>query len=175
MEITDEGFIVVHITDEMRNRAEAKSSQMGTLRNSIRNGQGNVCGFLGEEVVLSAWKDAVSNNSFNHDIDLNGIRLEVKSKDRTVPPSLHYETSIANYNSTQTADFYVFVSLLRDKQSNQYTTGYIVGCIPQTEYKKKATPLKVGDIDPSNGWKVKASCYNLSHRKLTRFESLADS
>ena len=40
------------ITDRMREVAHKKAKEMGTLRNSISNGDGNVIGFLGE---IAAW------------------------------------------------------------------------------------------------------------------------
>jgi len=168
--VTREGFIQVDITPEMRERAEAKAAEMGELRNSIRNGAGNVAGFLGEEVVLAAFEGATSANTYQHDIVWENVTLEVKTKDRTVAPRLGYEASVANYNTTQKADVYVFVSLYRPKDTQDYTTGWVMGIIEKEKYKERATFLNVGDIDPSNGWKVKAACYNLPYDDLARFE-----
>ena len=165
--ITPNGFIVVDINDDMRSAAQSKATEMGVLRNSIRNGEGNLCGFLGEEVVLKALEGAVSANTFQHDIVYDNLTFEVKTKDRTVSPRINFEASVANYNSTQQADYYIFVSLLRD--GDEYVKGYVCGLIPKEMYKKEAVYLKVGDRDPSNGWVVKAACYNLPYEKLSRF------
>ena len=167
--LTPEGFIHIPITEEMTQKAQAKASEMGELRNSIRRGKGNLCGFLGEEAVLAAFPGAESANTFQHDIQFEDVTFEVKSKDRTRPPEINYEASIANFNATQKADFYVFVSLLRDKATNTYTDAYVIGIMAKDEYKKKATFLRVGDIDPSNGWVVSADCYNVPHSELHRF------
>lgn len=169
MQIDSNGFIIVDIDETMRQAAQEKSDEMGVLRNSIRQGKGNLCGFLGEEIILKAWPGARSHNTYNHDIDFEGARLEIKSKDRTVPPRLDYEASIAKYNDRQSADFYVFVSILRDKRSGDYTRGYICGMISPSDYKNNAVQLNVGDIDPSNGWKVSAACHNLPYSQLHRF------
>lgn len=170
MRITRDGFIEIEITDDMVARARAKDAEMGTLKNSIRNGQGNLCGFLGEEVVLAAWAGSESNNSYNHDLNYEEVTFEVKTKDRTVPPRLSYECSIAHFNDRQTADIYVFVSLYRIKETGDYVRGYVLGCMTKDDYKRQATYLKVGDIDPSNGWKVSANCFNVGIEKLSRFE-----
>lgn len=174
MLITSEGFIEVQITDEMTQRATAKAQEMGELRNSIRRGRGNLAGFLGEEIVLDAFGGSVSNNTFQHDIEFDGTTFEVKTKDRTVMPSLSYEASVANYNPNQRADFYVFTSLLRNKADNRYVKGYVLGIISKADYFQRANFLRVGDIDPSNGWVVSADCYNVSYATLTRFETWRD-
>ncbi len=166
--ITPEGFIEVPLTPEMIERAKAKSKQMGRLNNSIRKGAGNLVGFLGEEVVLEAWPGATSDNSYEHDILFDGIRFEVKTKDRTVRPLLDYDASVANFNARQQVPFYVFVSLQRNKDSIIPHMGYLMGIIPKEEYLRRSIHYHKGDIDHSNGWIVSADCYNLKYRWLTR-------
>lgn len=170
MNITHDGFIEVLITPEMTARAQEKAQEMGELRNSIRRGQGNLAGFLGEEIVLAAWQGAESHNTYQHDITFEGVSFEVKTKDRTVAPRAFYEASVANYNTSQKADFYVFVSLYR-APSGEYTRGYVIGIIEKELYKEIATFLKVGDVDPSNNWTVKADCYNVPYKELLKFEA----
>lgn len=184
MKITGEGFIEVAITPAMRARAALKAKEMGTLRNSIRKGEGNLAGFLGEEIVLEAFQCASSQNTYQHDVTFDGTSFEVKTKDRTVPPKILYEASVANYNATQQADFYVFTSLYRDEKvdlespdylpGDEYITGYVIGVISKEDYKRQAIFLREGDIDPSNGWKVSADCYNLLYSRLYRFSRWRD-
>jgi hypothetical protein len=169
MEIEKTGFIRVEITDEMMATAKAKAKDLGVLKNSIRGGGGNLAGFLGEEMVLASFPESESANTYQHDVKMMGATFEVKSKDRTVDPRLDYDASVANFNTSQRADFYVFTSVFRNKATGRYTHGHIVGLIPKEQYKSKATFLRVGDIDPSNGWEVKAACYNLAYRDLERF------
>ena len=169
MGIDENGFIRVEITQEMMEIAKAKAKDLGVLKNSIRKGEGNLVGFLGEELVLVAFPGSKSENTYQHDISTSDLTFEVKSKDRTVDPLLHYEASVANYNTSQRADYYVFTSIFRDKKTNAYTHGHIIGMVGKDSYKQMATFLNVGDIDPSNGWEVKAACYNLPYRELTRF------
>lgn len=173
LNITNEGFIWGGVDDDMTQRAIIKDRQMGILNNSIRNGEGNLAGFIGEEAVLRAWPGATSCNTFHHDIECDGIKYEVKTKDRTVAPRLSYEASVANFNSTQTADFYVFVSLYRIKHTQDYVRYYILGIYPTSEYKKNCIFRKKGDYDPSNRYTVKADCFNLGHERLYRFENWA--
>lgn len=170
MIITDDGFIEVDITPDMYSRAEANAAALGELRNSIRRGEGNLCGFLGEEVVKIAFPGSTSQNTFQHDVDYDGCTFEVKTKDRTVRPKWDYEASVANFNARQNADYYVFVSLLR--RGDVYVRGYVTGFISKADYMAKATFLKVGDYDPTNGWRVSADCYNVPYFELHNFLSL---
>jgi hypothetical protein len=170
MNITSDGFIEIEITPEMTARAQEKAQEMGELRNSIRRGQGNLAGFLGEEVVLAAWSGSESHNTFQHDITFEDVTFEVKTKDRTVEPRADYEASVANFNTRQQADFYVFVSLFRPKGTQEYQRGYVIGVIEKEAYKQQANFLRVGDTDPSNGWRVSADCYNLPYEKLVSFK-----
>jgi energy-coupling factor transporter ATP-binding protein EcfA2 len=70
------------ITEAELERAKAKADEMGELRNSIRRGKGNLCGFLGEEVVLAAWEGSTSHNTFQHDIEFETPTLPDPSQDR---------------------------------------------------------------------------------------------
>lgn len=167
--VTEEGFIKVDITPEMKKIAQEKATEMGLLRNSIRKGAGNLAGFLGEEVVIAAWPGAVSDNTYEHDVVFEGTTFEVKTKDRTVRPHLDYDASVANFNPRQKADYYVFVSLERKKDSLDYHTGYILGIMTKKEYMERSRHYQKGDIDHSNGWIVSADCYNLQYRWLYRF------
>lgn len=165
MKFTDEGWIDIDITQEMIDKATKKAQSLGQLRNSIRQGKGNLCGFLGEELFTKAFKDSQESNDYQHDIKIfNRIKVEVKTKDRTVRPQPHYECSIAKYNATQKTDIYIFCSLLR--KNKQYVKGFILGYLTPKMYKDRATPLKKGHYDPSNGMIIRADCLNLEISRL---------
>ena len=177
MKINEHNFLEIDITQDMMQRAQHKAAQLGQLKNSIRSGKGNLVGFLGEEIVLAAKADAVSCNeksgkvAYNHDIifEDSGITVEVKSKDRTVFPSPNYEASVADFNTRQETDCYVFTSIYRPDKNNPllYTKGHILGFISKSDYYSKCKFWKKGDIDPSNGWVVSADCYNLPYFELS--------
>jgi hypothetical protein len=171
--LTNDGFLEVDITPKMLANAATKAREMGVLNNSIRKGEGNLVGFLGEEVVLAAWEESQSCNTYQHDITFEEVSFEVKSKDRTVFPRLSYECSVANYNTKQRADFYVFTSIYRPNRDlkDVYTKGHIIGVISKQDYFEQANFLKAGTIDPSNNWKVSADCFNLPYQALSRFQN----
>lgn len=162
-------MIEVTITDEMIQNAKRLADDLGVLNHSIRNGLGNLAGFLGEECVLSHFKEAVRDNTYQHDILLKGSRIEVKTKDRTVPPKIDYECSIPYSLYQQAANFYFFVSLLRKNET--YVKGYLVGYMSKPEFFKKATLFRKGEVDPSNNFTVKADCWNLKIKDLHQFKT----
>ena len=149
-------MIEVQITKEMLHEAYDKASELGILNNSILKGKGNFTGFLGEQVALKVLGGEWCN-TYNYDILLNGKRIDVKTKQTTVKPLPHYECSVAAFNTKQDCDEYAFVRVLKD-----YTVGWFLGTMPKKEYFDRATFLRKGDTDPSNGFTVRADCYNLS-------------
>ena len=156
-------MIEVEISKEMLAKARSKAQAMGTLRNSITKGQGNIAGFLGEEMIMSVYDHIVPHNTYQHDLLSGRYSIEVKCKRQKSldPPPLHYEASIANYNPNQKADVLFFCRV-----SNCYKKGWIIGWIWKGEYFQKAKFHNKGDYDPSNGFIFKASCYNLRYSEL---------
>jgi hypothetical protein len=154
-------MIEVSVTQEMIDKAKLKDKEMGTLNNSIRNGAGNLVGFIGEQVALSIMGGSWSNT---YDYDLvtkDGKKVDVKTKQTTVPPLSYYECSVAKFNTSQNCDAYAFVRV-----KNTLDTAWFLGVMDKQEYYKKATPLKKGDVDPSNNFTVRADCYNLKIEEL---------
>ena len=147
------------ITPIMYETAKWRAEELGKLNNSIRQGRGNLAGLLGEEIVIETLPNSHRQMSYDYDITYQGMRIEVKTKDRTVFPRPEYEVSISGYNSTQNCDLYVFVSLLR--RGDTYTDGWIVGSLTPTEFYDKARKVSKGCIDPTNNWRAKCDCYNL--------------
>jgi len=164
--------IEVDITDDMVTEAKDKAAELGKLNNSIRGGKGNIVGFLGELAIIKAFPEAKAINTYDADLELMGYSMEVKTKDRTVAPRSSYEASVANFNTRQNADLYVFVSLLR--KANTYVKAYVVGYTKKPAYIEQARRIEKGDIDPSNGWAASADCWNMEYSKLKEFKLVVD-
>ena len=148
-------MIEINITDDMLIKARAKSVEMGKIHNSILRGRGNMSGFLGEQIALNVlggrWE-----NTFDYDLVVDNLKVDVKTKQTSVMPLPHYECSIAKLNTKQKCDAYAFVRILND-----FSKGWFLGVLTKTEYYDKATFLTKGDVDPSNNYTVKADCYNV--------------
>jgi len=155
------------ITPEMIKEAKQKDKEMGTLKNSITKGKGNLAGFLGEILANKALKGRISN-TYQYDIVLeDGKTVDVKTKNTTVKPLPSYDCSIAAFNITQKCDLYCFVRV-----KNDLTKGWVLGVYDKSEYFKDSVFMKKGEVDPSNNFVVKSDCYNLKINKLKEIEEV---
>ena len=148
-------MIKVIVTDEMLLKAREKASEMGQLHNSILRGQGNMSGFIGEQVALSVLGGSWVN-TYDYDITVGEYKVDVKTKQTTVEPRPFYECSVADFNTKQNCDAYAFVRVLKD-----YSVAWFLGVLTKQEYFDKAVFLKKGQVDPSNNFTVRADCYNV--------------
>ena len=162
-------MIEVEITDEMKRRAWVKARQMGEINNSITHGDGNIAGFIGEEVANSIIQGSI-NNTYDYDIIKDDITYDVKTKRCTSAPKDFYECSVAAYNTKQKCDRYVFVRL--EWVNKRWKRAWVLGWMDKKKYFKQAVSLKKGDIDESNGFVVKANCYNMKIKDLNSFENV---
>lgn len=160
-------MIQFDITQDILDRAVSKSKEMGKLNNSITMGEGNLAGFIGEEIV-SKFIGGTIDNTYDYDIVCKGKTYDVKTKRCTSPPKQFYDCSVAAFNVKQRCDQYVFVRV--QYKNNKYGPAWILGCKNKKEYFEKARKLSKGEIDPSNNFVVKADCYNMSIDELDTLE-----
>mgnify|MGYP001579492667 CR=1 FL=1 len=162
-------MIEIEITQKMKERAWRKAREMGEIHNSITKGDGNIAGFLGEEVANNVIKGDI-NNTYDYDIVKNGVTYDVKTKRCTSEPKPYYECSVAAYNTKQKCDHYVFVRL--ENVNGRWTRAWLLGCCEKEDYFKSARFLKKGKTDGNNNFKVKADCYNMEIRSLKPMEKI---
>lgn len=154
-------MIEVIITPEMLKEARERAKELGTLKNSITKGAGNIAGMLGEAVVVKATGATLSNTRNFDVVRPDGKTADVKTKQCISKPEPHFECSVANFNTSQKCDYYIFVRVLKD-----FSKAWIVGELPKNEYFEKAVFLQQGQFDPANNWRCKADCYNVAISKL---------
>ena len=65
-------MIEVEITQQMKERAWRKAREMGKLNHSITKGDGNIAGFLGEEVANQIIGGDICN-TYDYDIIKDGV------------------------------------------------------------------------------------------------------
>ena len=151
----------------MINKAKAKANQMGTIKNSITKGQGNIAGFIGEEIVLN-YLNEKDNNSYDYDLILkDGRKVDVKTKRTTVKPRTNYDCSVAAFNTKQKCDVYIFCRILND-----LSKGWILGYKDKEDYFNEARFMKKNEIDPANNFRVRADCYNVAIEDLESIDNL---
>ena len=149
-------MIEIEITQDMKKRAWRKARQMGEINNSITKGDGNIAGFLGEEVANDIIKGDISN-TYDYDIVKDGVKCDVKTKRCTSEPKPYYECSVAAYNTKQKCDYYVFVRL--ENINGRWTRAWVLGCCNKNKYFKNARFLKsvLGFVSKSPLYQLKAS------------------
>lgn len=152
-------MIEVKITDEMVRIAWAKSRDMGKLKNSITEGDGNLAGFIGEQVANLVIGGKIENSKDFDIIGPDGLTYDVKTKRCTSAPLPHYECSVAAFNVIQKCDKYAFVRV--EYVGNKYTRAWYLGCIDKSKYFEIARKLYKGQKDGTNWFTVKSDCYNL--------------
>lgn len=164
-------MIQVPINEEMVARVASHASAMGTLRNSFTKGEGNVIGFMGEELVLASLEDSKKEESYDFDIIFEGKRFEVKTKRTTVEPKPHYMCSVSTFNTRQKADYYLFCRVLH-KGGSFGDFGWVLGYIPVEEFKRGAVFMRKGDLDRDNGYIVRSNCFSVPISDLYPVEGL---
>lgn len=148
-------MIEVSITQEIIERSAKKSDKMGVLNHSILKGEGNLVGFIGEEVVARYLLGKVAN-TYDYDVIFKSLKIDVKTKKTSVKPRPEYDCTINAYNTTQECDWYAFVRVSSDLEK-----AWILGYMPRDEYYTKAVKWSAGDYDPSNKFTFKTDCYNM--------------
>jgi len=151
--------------------AKKLAQEMGSLRGSIENGDGNYAGLVAE-LVMGEIIDSKRDATYNYDLFVelyNGVKIDVKTKRRTVPPKSHYEVSIADWNTSQDCDWYYFTSF-----NEENSVLWFLGYMEPDRYYDAATFHKEGDKDPDNNFTFKADCYNVAFSELKQPKRLVD-
>jgi len=154
--------------------AIGKAKELGVLKHSISKGKGNVYGFVGEECtyshLLQKFVDIKKERTYDYDLLLNNkLRIDVKTKTTSAIPKPEYDCSVASYNPKQKCDAYMFCRVHLDLK-----TAWILGWLTKDEFFNKAEYWEKGRIDPTNGYTVKADCYNVKIGELNPIEELTN-
>lgn len=147
------------MSEKMMN--EMKRSD-GTVKDSIKNGGGTPIGCLGEIIFADAMGIPLSN-TFDYDLNIGGLKVDVKTKSCTSKPRMSYYATVAEANTKQQCDYYVFVRIMEDMSK-----GWILGKKKKADFYDESIFNVKGDPDPTsnNGYTFRANCYNLPIEKL---------
>jgi hypothetical protein len=149
------------ITKTALDRVETRAKKLPLLKNSIRKGEGKMVAYIGEEVVKQVLGGEIKD-TYDYDIIYKETKVDVKTKERTVPPRDYYECSVADFNTKQDCDEYAFVSVLHNLKEAWY-----LGKISKKKFYETATFHKKGEVDPDNNFTFRADCYNIPINKLS--------
>ena len=170
-------MIQIPFDNDMILLAKHRSVEMGALRNSITIGRANTAAFLGE-IALAEAIGATVADTYNHDLiyEKKGkkIRIEVKTKRRTVDPRPHYEVSVAKTSEHQHPDLYAFLSITfaevhgsgREKTYYRPQKIWLCGYYAGEKYWQDAVKMSEGQVDHTNGFKTHVAMHNLKISRL---------
>ena len=152
------------ISEDQRKRAK-ELYEFKVLKGSVTEGKGNEIGALGEIIVWDKYhKKTEYVGSYDYDMIIKGVKVDVKTKAQNVPPASHHTYNIFAYNTKQKCDYYCFVVVLND-----LTKAWIVGWKEKERFFKEAIFRKQGEVDdniPNNTWVFKDDCYCLNIKQL---------
>jgi hypothetical protein len=147
--------------------AERRAAAMPIYDRSMRGVAGNEVGATGEVVAMeyltSCGVDVKDDPTINGDLWVAGQRVEVKTKERRVSPTMGHACSAPAYNhEVQVPDWWLFVSLLSDGTLGvgRFRRAWVCGVIPDERLRTEGVLWKPGDVD-SNGWTPTIPVWNI--------------
>lgn len=140
----------------MKQRILSKSAEQKKLNDrTLIDGEGNIAGFAGEEIVKAYMpflkKPAINSvDMYNCDFILpNGVKIDVKSKGNCkFAPRQDYDCTIPMNQKNQKTDFLLFTRI-----SSDLDCGWICGIIKKSNFLQIATVRKAGSPYNNNGRK----------------------
>lgn len=140
----------VRIHDDEINTARYRDELMGVLPSSRECGNGNLAGFIGE-ILVEKYIGGKIVDTYDYDILLGNIKIDVKTKSVSSVPQPHYLCSVMEYQLKNNTDVYFFVRVnLSTKRA------WLLGGISKTRLLRDGIVQKRGDMD--GNWEVKEDC-----------------
>jgi len=142
------------------------AEEVGSLRGSIEDGDGNVAGRFGELVYREVFGGTIEDD-YDYDILQNDVKIDVKTTRRTVPVQPHYNAVVANWNTEQDCDIYYFVSVLGEDAEEPFSKAWLCGYSTPDNFYTEAVERSKGDRD-GYGFRFPAACYTLHYEEMRR-------
>jgi len=147
------------VTKDMIKEAVLMSKDMGTLKGSLLQGQGNTWGFLGELIAAKALH-AEHKNTYDYDlITPLGLKVDVKTQRVSSIPRSQFHCNVNEHSIKQKCDYYAFVRVHSD-----LTTAWYLGKIGKQQFLKQATYREKGSA--TTNFIFKFNCYSITIDQL---------
>ena len=105
------------------------------LKNSIKEGEGNLLGAIGEIVAFDYYEQqdklVIHSGDFNFDLLIDGSKIEVKTMEVNATPKEYHECNVSLYNAEQKCDYYLFLNV-----DSNHSTAFIKGYVSKERFKK---------------------------------------
>lgn len=162
-------FIVYNTSPDDVAEAFRRSEALGITRSSFTGGDGRMTGFLGEVAFGNLFPEAkyVGNRSYTHDYELNGVKIDIKSRSCSGRPMLHYCVSVIKKRlEPLEADIYFFVHVKKD-----LSKVWLTGWAKKNTVKSNKNFKEKGESD-KHGFTFYSSGYHLPIRSTRRPDAL---
>lgn len=133
--------------------ARHRSDLMGVLASSRTQGKGNLAGFVGEALTERHTYGTLVE-SFDFDILIGDLRVDVKTKSCSSEPKPHYLCSVMSYQLKNECDGYVFARV-----NLAAGVGWLLGYIAKADLLEKGFFAKKGD--PDGRFTFTEDCWNI--------------
>ncbi len=151
-------MIEVKISDIDMMTARSRSDLMGVLASSRTQGKGNLAGFVGEALTEKHTSGKLVE-SFDYDILIGDLRVDVKTKSCSSEPKAHYLCSVMSYQLKNECDGYIFVRV-----NLAAGVGWLLGYIAKADLLERGFFAKKGDRD--GRFTFTEDCWNLKVEDL---------
>jgi len=132
------------ITPEQLEKAKHRNT-FGILKNSLKNGEGNYLGSVGEIVLIDHYKNKgvkfEDGQKYDYDFIINDFKVDVKTQSIKYKPKPNFTCHIPNFNIKQDCDFYAFMFI--NLETND---AYCEGMIRKKDWKLIAKLKKQGEM-----------------------------
>jgi len=134
--------------------AKARAESMGILSSSVLKGAGNLVGFVGEQITARHTGGRIID-SYDYDIKIDDLRIDVKTKSCSTRPKGSYLCSVMSYQLNNECDGYIFCRVnLTSKEA------WILGYISKLRLLDEGFTMSKGDMDGK--FKVVENCISIS-------------
>lgn len=151
-------MIRMPISDSDLMIAKSRSDLMGVLASSRTQGKGNLAGFVGE-ALTERHTSGTLVESFDFDILIGDLRVDVKTKSCSSEPQAHYLCSVMSYQLKNECDGYIFTRV-----NLAAGVGWLLGYISKPDLLSKGFFAKKGD--PDGRFTFTENCWNIQISNL---------
>ncbi len=133
-------MIEIQIPDEVlkkaSERADAQSNNIFSFTTT-----GKLYGLIAEELFLNKYGGELKNTK-HYDIEINGLKLDLKAKSCKGLPEPHYSASVSDYQKGHKSDGYIFYRVRKDLKVAWELGGFL-----KDDFFQKATFIPAGSRD----------------------------
>lgn len=154
--------------------AQLKADTLGPLRNSIREGEGNFAGYLGQLCAKRAFRwDHPDGRQFDLRDPDTGLTYDCKTKERGMFAHPGWWASVPKANTSQKCDHYLFANVFISEATKNWMVQFM-GTMEPVEFYRRAQYFPEGTPDPNDhsgsGFTFQTDCYNVEYGDLNPIE-----